>query len=180
MSLSCPHCGGAISVQVHVQLPTNSGANAEANGQIAHGSELQGLAVQDLSQELAPKGRKRYNQGYDQEFLRFWQEYPIHRNKRQAYKAWDSALRRMLANPGAKITSSQSAILAGAIRYRQDPNRVDEYTQHAATWLNGDGWEDDPLPFRLKPQDARRPDPPRPMTSGDMAIFMEIERSRDA
>lgn len=84
----------------------------------------------------------------------------------------------MLANPGAKITASQSAILAGAIRYREDPNRVDEYTQHAATWLNGDGWEDDPLPFRLKPQDMRRPDPPRPMTDGEMSAYIERELDR--
>ena len=39
-------------------------------------------------------------------------------------------------------------ILAGAIRYRDDPNRVDQFTKYAEGWLNADGWEDEPLPPR--------------------------------
>jgi hypothetical protein len=34
------------------------------------------------------------------------------------------------------------------VRYRDDPNRVQEFTKHPATWLNGDCWLDDPLPPR--------------------------------
>lgn len=172
MSFPCPHCGAAIEVLIRVQSAEQSGATASAiqsaNGQIAHDSVVP-----------APKGRRRYNEGYDQEFLRFWEAYPIHRNKRQAYRAWGAAIRRMIAIPGGKLTASQSAILAGAIRYKNDPNRVDEYTQHAATWLNGDGWEDEPLPFRLKPQ-TMPPEPPRSYdhARADAEIARALEETR--
>jgi hypothetical protein len=39
--------------------------------------------------------------------------------------------------------------MAGAERYRDDPNRTDEFTAHPTTWLNRDGWNDAPLPSRI-------------------------------
>jgi hypothetical protein len=37
-------------------------------------------------------------------------------------------------------------ILAGAIQYKNDPNRLDEFTKYPASWLNADSWENAPLP----------------------------------
>lgn len=68
----------------------------------------------------------------------FWSAYPRKASKQAARKAWD------------KITATVSAeeIIEGARRYRDDPNRLDEYTKHPSTWLNAGCWEDAPLPAR--------------------------------
>jgi hypothetical protein len=73
-------------------------------------------------------------------FAAFWQRFPRKAGKRRAESAFTSALRRAPAED----------IVAGAERYRDDPNREDEYTSHPTTWLNGDGWLDDPLPARTE------------------------------
>lgn len=84
---------------------------------------------------------------YSPEFEAFWATYPRKEAKRQAWNAWGKALNR----------ATVEAITEGALRYAQDPNRDDKYTKHAATWLNADGWEDDPLPSRHNVQDLPKP-----------------------
>lgn len=71
-------------------------------------------------------------------FDEFWAVYPRKAGKRDARKAWDAARR---GTPAA-------VIIAGAERYRDDPNREPAYTAHPATWLRADRWDDEPLPPR--------------------------------
>lgn len=71
-------------------------------------------------------------------FDEFWKAYPRREAKQAARKAWANAIK---AAPAA-------VIIAGAERYRDDPNRTAEFTAHPATWLNAHRWEDDPLPAR--------------------------------
>ena len=73
------------------------------------------------------------------EFEQFWLTYPRKVGKQTAHSAYVKARRR-----GVMHTD----ILDGAQRYRDDPNRQDQYTAHPTTWLNRGGWEDDPLPAR--------------------------------
>jgi hypothetical protein len=69
----------------------------------------------------------------------FWDVYPRHTGgKPMARKAWDKAVKR--ADP--------QVIVDGALRFREDPNRLDEFTPHPSTWLNQSRWTDDPLPAR--------------------------------
>ena len=157
VSLSCPNCGCEIvgfvvgtSPFPGVQIAPNDATSRNPVPQsvpqssVAHGSEA-----------LTKDGRQAYNQDYPAEFVRFWIIFPRHRDKRKALKAWRNAIRR----------ASTDAINAGAKRYRDDPNRLDEFTKYAEGWLNGDGWEDEPLPSRL----PRGIDPaaPKPMTDAD-------------
>jgi hypothetical protein len=169
----CPHCGGEVVVlpgtspfpdwEGRANLGANVGANPlQSPAAIADARKILGSG----SKTSAPKSRT-YNQGYDPAFLEFWDVYPRKRNKRAALLAYRRANRRANAD----------AILEGAERYRDDPNREDEFTQHPSTWLNGDGWEDEPLPARI--DRTRPPDPPRPMTSGAMKEWAEIESLRD-
>lgn len=88
---------------------------------------------QDLPAEL-DYGRRADPDAFDV----FWQAYPRKAGKRSARAAWERALRR----------ASAHAIIEGAAAYAADPNREPQFTAHAATWLNRDGWEDDPLPAR--------------------------------
>lgn len=75
----------------------------------------------------------------------FWNIYPRRTGKRTAEVAWANARKRAPAE----------AIIEGAMRLRDDPNREDAYTPHPTTWLNRDGWEDDPLPARSSSRQSR-------------------------
>ena len=72
-------------------------------------------------------------------FNEFWKEYPRKSDKRAALKAFRSALNR----------ASFEEILAGVLRYSQDPNLPEtRFIKHPATWLNADAWENGPLADR--------------------------------
>jgi hypothetical protein len=71
-------------------------------------------------------------------FDEFWGAYPRKVGKRAARKAYDRAIK----------SATHQEILDGAMRYAADPNRIDEFTAHPTTWLNREGWNDDPLPSR--------------------------------
>jgi hypothetical protein len=81
------------------------------------------------------------------DFAAFWAAYPLKVGKRKAEPAFTRAAKR--ADP--------AAIIAAAIAYRNDPNREQAYTAHPTTWLNRDGWDDDPIPPRANGH--TRPDP---------------------
>lgn len=72
----------------------------------------------------------------DPDFDRFWSAYPRKVGKGEARKAW------------AKIRKSgvdAAAIVAGAERYRDDPQRRRkdiEFTKHPGPWLNAERWTD--------------------------------------
>lgn len=83
--------------------------------------------------ESAPKGA-----GYPVDFLAFWDVYPLKRDKKAALSAFLAAKKR----------ATVDAIIAGAMRYRDDPNREAEYTKYAERWLKADCWDDEPLPVR--------------------------------
>jgi len=72
----------------------------------------------------------------------FWTVYPRRTEKKAALEAWDKAIK----------TADPEAVVAGAARYRDDPNRDPTYTVYPATWLNRGRWDDDPHP----PREARR------------------------
>jgi len=143
LNLTCPDCGGAI---VH-RCGATRGAIPDANApQIV--AQIPGQAqiahVSQIFKPPSPNKGKTYNQGYDAHFGEFWKVYPLRRDKRKAFKAWRNAVARLGANADAR-----AAIIAGAIRYRDDPNRLDQFTKYAEGWLNADAWEDEPLPTRL-------------------------------
>ena len=92
----------------------------------------------DPTRPTSPNGevKPRERGGYSPEFETFWATYPRKEAKRQAWKAWGKAIER----------ATPERITAGARRYASDPNRSDQFTKHGSTWLNADGWEDEPLP----------------------------------
>jgi hypothetical protein len=73
-------------------------------------------------------------------FLEFWRTYPRKEGKGHARQAWMKAIRKQ----------DPTVIIEGAARYRDDLNRVKEFTAMPATWLNGERWEDEPLPGRVE------------------------------
>jgi hypothetical protein len=71
-------------------------------------------------------------------FLAFWVAYPRRDDKGHAKKAWLKAVRKAPAEE----------IVMGAQKYRDDPSREKAFTALPATWLNGERWQDGPLPPR--------------------------------
>jgi hypothetical protein len=71
-------------------------------------------------------------------FADFWNIYPRREGKQAAAKAFEKATRSV----------SVDVVLAGAARFRDDPNRDPAYTPHPTTWLNQGRWDDEPLPAR--------------------------------
>lgn len=139
---------------------TNSAGQSNEGANVApqHGETLQ-RNTSDVLQRPDPtrpdptpvpngtESKARQRADYSPEFETFWSTYPRREAKRQAWNAWGKALNR----------ATVEAITEGALRYAQDPNRDDKYTKHPATWLNADGWEDDPLPSRHNVQDIPKP-----------------------
>lgn len=76
----------------------------------------------------------------------FWKAYPLKVGKGAAKKAFEKATRKIPA----------TIIIRGAVRYASDPNRLQEFTAHAATWLNAERWSDDPLPPRVLTAEEKR------------------------
>lgn len=77
-------------------------------------------------------GNREGKGNYSTEFEAFWLEYPLHKGKGAAWKAWLRAIQR----------ASVDAIIAGAKRYAEDPNRKPDFTKYAEGWLNADRWTD--------------------------------------
>lgn len=74
----------------------------------------------------------------DEDFIAFWDVFPNKRDRKRAYPAFVRAMTR----------ASLDEIIAGAESYRDDPNR--DLTAYAEKWLDGDRWEDAPIPAKPK------------------------------
>lgn len=98
-----------------------------------------------LEQNQLEKNSKELSAHNAELFKEFWKEYPRKLDKGKAERAFKSALTR----------ASFEDVLAGVIRYRNDPNRLDEFTKYPATWLNADSWENPPLPEDKRAQKER-------------------------
>jgi len=72
-------------------------------------------------------------------FNSFWSVYPKKDDKGLARRSFEKALKR----------ASIEVIVAGAEKYRDDPNREQAFTKNPSTWLNADAWENGPLPSRV-------------------------------
>jgi len=142
--LTCPNdCDGTLqhrtgvhSVTVRGAISDNQGCNMESSG------------VQPTAPEPNKNLYKEPNKNLTAQkelFKEFWKEYPRKLDRAKAERAFNSALTR----------ASLEDILAGAIKYKNDPNRIDEYTKYPATWLNADAWENGPLPYDARAQKKR-------------------------
>jgi hypothetical protein len=88
-----------------------------------------------ITTELEPQEPELLNKG----FATFWAVYPKKDDKPLAKRSFEKALKR----------ATLDVIIAGAERYRDDPNRDQLFTKNPSTWLNADAWENGPLPSRV-------------------------------
>lgn len=72
-------------------------------------------------------------------FAQFWDWYPRKVGRPDAAKAYEKAVKK----------HGEQVIIAGVERLRTDPNLPEKnFIPHAATWLNREGWNDEPFPAR--------------------------------
>jgi hypothetical protein len=83
-----------------------------------------------ITTELEPTKREPLNKAFDT----FWAIYPLKKDKPAAKRAFEKALKR----------ADLETIVAGAERYRDDPNREQEFTKYPQGWLSNDAWDNPP------------------------------------
>jgi len=105
-------------------------------------------ALIPLPKPTPAKTRRRKAPGDPAGFTAFWEVYPRGDDKGDARKAWKAMGCEDIAD----------VVIAGAIRYRDDPNRTDAYTRKPRTWLQGECWENGPLPPRMTTTGVRSGD----------------------
>lgn len=150
MPFACPHCGGEI-VPIPGSPPLPGLRQSDPNGRNIPAQYPGAIQIEQKTEGSTKDGRRAYNQDYPEDFLKFWKIYPLKRGKLKALANWRKAIR----------SNSPEAIIAGAVRYRDDPNRELEFTKYPEGWLAAGMWEDDPLPPRLSQRRQRPADPPR-------------------
>lgn len=91
----------------------------------------------------APSGARAFV--YPDAFEVWWKAYPRKADKRAALASWRTATR----------TVPNDVLVMAAERYRDDPNRSEQYTKLPKTWLNSHAWENGPLPPRGGPGGGR-------------------------
>lgn len=95
-----------------------------------------------ITTELEPTKQELLNQAFN----KFWSVYPKKADKPLALRSFTKALDR----------ATLDIIIAGAQRYRDDPNREPGFTKNPSTWLNADAWENGPLPSTRKKTNSER------------------------
>ncbi len=127
--------------ELPVELPVELPALPTSRGQLALVGNPAPAALPDQAHHQAVG--QVLGSDRDLAFVEFWRVFPLKVGKGQARKAWATARRRGVL---------PEVMVAGAHSYAKDPNRDPGYTKHPATWLNGECWDDEPLPTRDMPR----------------------------
>lgn len=91
-------------------------------------------AVSETYETPTGQDKTIHNKERDSAFAEFWSVYPLKKSKGQAERAYRKAI----------AETEHATLVEGAKRYAADPERKPEFTKHAATWLNGKCWLDEP------------------------------------
>jgi hypothetical protein len=90
--------------------------------------------------DTPPKSAPRVKEDWTADFDSFWTQFPRRVSKAAARLAYDKARK----GGATAVELEVAAMRYGAVRTGEDP----KYTKHAATWLNGKCWLDEPEPTR--------------------------------
>lgn len=138
--LKLPNSVGEFARENYPQLPNSVGENSPTQlrrtPQLERGNSPTPAPNPPSYTPLETSPLQTVTETADAAFQEFWTAYPRKKAKPHALKAWKNALTK----------TSHQEIIDGARRYRDDPYRQPAYTPHPATWLNREGWNDDPEP----------------------------------
>ncbi len=129
-----------------IKAPTGVGHSATEptrNGTVPQRVDQRSLRKQSFKK--TNNLRKQKEQPSVSAFDEFWEAYPRKLDKAKARTAFAKALG----------VSDLIDILSGTLSYRDDPNRLDQFTKYPATWLNAESWNNDPLPHDPRAEKER-------------------------
>ena len=89
----------------------------------------------DTSYTLHRTSNSKHSPQTEGEFEEFWKLYPRHEGKALARKAHEKALKKI----------SHADLMANLRRLLPSMGVDPQYAPHAATWLNGERWDDQPV-----------------------------------
>jgi len=91
--------------------------------------------IKDSTTIDTKKSNTKNNIIYTSEFLRFYEAYPKHKNKKKAFEAWETI----------KKNGNFLEIVLKAIEQQKQSEQWqnEKYIPHPTTWLNGNRWEDE-------------------------------------
>lgn len=144
------HIDGWVFHDWHAYQPTRAKVEADRAKTKDRVAKHRAKSDTDLSNETPTRpdpSRPGYavTNGVTDAFHDFWDSYPRKQGKGAARTAWTKAIAK----------ADAATIIAAAAAYRDDPNREDGFTAHAATWLNQERWDDEPLPSRTDTLSSR-------------------------
>lgn len=142
LTLRCPpECDGTTNHNSRVEV---SDDRAEVIDTRVEVSDIQGGSTLPTNRNTTVKEPSLVRPDVERGFTDFWNVYPRRVGKAAALSAYRKAVH----------DSDPETINAGARRLAQDPNLPpQQYVPHPATWLNRNGWEDEPYPERQKTRD---------------------------
>jgi hypothetical protein len=129
-----------------IKAPTGVGHSATEptrNGSIPLRNSQRSIRKQSFKKTTNTRTQKE--QPSVDAFDQFWEAYPRKLDKAKARTAFAKALG----------VSDLIDILSGTLSYRDDPNRLDQFTKYPATWLNAESWNNDPLPHDPRAEKER-------------------------
>lgn len=85
----------------------------------------------------------------EQRFQRFWSTYPKKKNKGTARKAWKKI------KPSDELVDTMVAKIEQAKKSADWKKDGGQFIPYPATWLNAEGWEDEPEGLNNEPQRSR-------------------------
>lgn len=140
---SLPDCEGGSQVEPlgdHQRPEGDEGVGTSESHQVVRGRTPRcSVDVPQNSQEQSQNSQTPSSapsaRDSDDGFDRWWSHFPRKVDKGHARKAYRSALKR----------TTVDELLAGVQRFAETARSLDrQFVPHAATWLNGDRWADEP------------------------------------
>lgn len=120
--------------------------NPLASSPSADAADVPPLPGFETTEKAPVKPKRAHRRPYgNADFDAFFEVYPRKDDPKKAWGAWQTAVKAVNPEHQADLIAE---IIAGAERYRDDPNRSDQYTKLATTWLNAGSWANGPLPAR--------------------------------
>lgn len=154
VTISCPeNCDGSMNHRSPRGEISSQGVKSDApRGEISSTQGVKPISPKPLLNQFKTNMSEQIKtnmseQSSNEIFEQFWKIYPRREKRAKALQAFSKAIK----------THPPDLILAGATRYRDDPNRQAQFTRIPESWLNGECWLDDPLPAATKTENQTDP-----------------------
>jgi uncharacterized protein YdaU (DUF1376 family) len=134
-----PDNANALANQTHTDRISESYSEPEPNSEPEASAEPDSTTSVTAPQSLVARSERIAGNEIEEAFEEFWPQCPR--------KVGKGTARRIYLKIVTSGKATPAALLHGMMRYAQEREGQDpKYTQHPATWLNAEGWLNEPAP----------------------------------